>query len=213
MAAQHTVIPFPDYQRIFDVTFSVLDERAHTAHACVFFALIGAMILNEKYRIAATATAGAAAYLVDARSDPKNVSLFGRFENEELVSADDAFHCWIEANGVVVDFMAPLFEESLRSVGSKISVPRRMFQRPKSQMARSFSEMRDEGDFLLQPNGMLSKQLFQAFAARPGSVDLLHVCLTWYTRPPKPLPRMAMHDDIGEVYPLNLKGPAIDGIW
>jgi hypothetical protein len=213
MAAPRTVIPYPDYKRIFGVIFSVLDERAHTAHACIFFALVGALILKMKYRIEATPIAGAAVYLVDARSDPKNVSLFGRFENEELVSADDAFHCWIEAKGVVVDFMAPLFEDSLRSVGSKIPVPRRMFQKPKSQMANLLSELRGEGDFLLQPNMALSNELFQAFAGRPASVDLLQVCLAWYVRPPKPLPQMAMRNDLGEVFPLKLNGPAIDGIW
>lgn len=213
MTASRTIIPFSDYKRIFGVICGVLDERAHTAHACIFFALVGAMILKMKYRIEATPMAGAAVYLVDARSDPKNVSLFGRFENDELVSADDAFHCWIEANGVVVDFMAPLFEDSLRSVGSKIPVPRRMFQKPKSQMACSLSDLRDEGDFLLQPNRILSKQLFQAFAGRPVSVDLLNVCLAWYTRPPKSLPQMSIQNDLGEVYPLKLKGPAIDGIW
>jgi hypothetical protein len=138
MATRRTVIPFPDYERIFRVIFTVLDERAHTTHACVFFALIGAMILERKYKIKAIPMAGAAAFLFDAHSDPKNLWLFGWFENQVLVSANDAFHCWIEADGVVIDFIAPLFVETFRAAGSPSIVPRRMFQKPQSEMANSF---------------------------------------------------------------------------
>jgi hypothetical protein len=213
MATLFTVIPFPDYERIFGVIVSVLEGRARTAHACVFFALTGAAILEQKYKIKATPRAGAAAYVVDDQTDPPRAQLFGRIENEALTSAPDAFHCWIEANGIVVDFMAPLFEDSLRSVGSTLAVPRRMFQKPMSEMAASPAAMRTDGDFVLQPDSMLAQRLFGAFAARAGSVDLLNVCLAWYTRPPKPLPKMAMQNDLGEVHPLKLKAPAISGTW
>lgn len=54
MKASRTLILFPDYKRIFGVIFSVLDGRAHTAHACILFSLVGAMILKTKYRIQAT---------------------------------------------------------------------------------------------------------------------------------------------------------------
>ena len=65
MATRRTVIPFPDYERIFGLIVSVLEGRARTAHACVFFALTGAAIPEQKYKIEATPRTGAAAYVVD----------------------------------------------------------------------------------------------------------------------------------------------------
>jgi hypothetical protein len=206
-----TLIPAADYERIFGVIYSVLEEHTHIAHSCVFFALIGSMILNQKYGIEARPRAGAAAYLVDAAG--KNVSVMGAFENGLLVSTDEAFHCWIEAQGVIVDFMAPLFGDAMQSVDSTLTVPRRMFQKPSSLAGHSFDALKEDGDFLLQPNGALAEQLFQAFMNRPGSMDFLHVCLTWYVKPPQPLPDMSMVNDLGEVYPLVLKSPPLQGSW
>jgi hypothetical protein len=213
MAARRTVIPFPDYERIYNVTFSVLDKHAHTAHACVFFALIGAAILEDNYKVKASPMAGAAAYLANAHRDPPHLCLFGKFENEQLISTTDAFHCWIESDGIIIDFMAPLFTDSFASVPGAPAVPRRMFQKPKAEMANTLSELRANGDFLLLPNPVLSKQLFQSFVGRPQSVDLLEICRAWYAKPPKRLRDMEMRSNKGDVHPLKLKAPTITGIW
>ena len=47
MAYSRTVVPLPDYERIFRVIYSVIDEHANTPHACVFFAVVGAAILEQ----------------------------------------------------------------------------------------------------------------------------------------------------------------------
>jgi hypothetical protein len=157
--------------------------------------------------------AGAAAYMVNSRCDPMSVHVFGRFEEKMLISANDAFHCWIEADGVIIDFMAPLFNAALRSVGSTISIPKRMFQKSASDVANAFDDMKKEGDFLLAPNSALARTLFDSFLGRPRSVDLVHVCTTWYSRSPTQLRDMSMQEDRGNVYPLALKGPEIEGTW
>ena len=45
------VIPLGDYERIFRVIFSVIDNHARTAHACLFFSIVGSLILKKAYKI------------------------------------------------------------------------------------------------------------------------------------------------------------------
>lgn len=66
--------------------YSVLDGRADTHHACIFFAVTGAMILRQHYKLSALPVAGAAAYFVDCNSSlvatfgnpGRNAHLFSR---------------------------------------------------------------------------------------------------------------------------------------
>jgi hypothetical protein len=212
MPSPRTVVPLPDYERIFRVIYSVLDGHVNTPHACVFFAVIGASILELKYKIAATPVAGAAAFGVFEPTAA--VSTFGNFVDGELVSSEKAFHCWVESNGIILDFMAPLYRESLRTFGHNIPVSRRMFQKPLREMAPSVNHLEAEGSFFVRPNSELSKALFSSFFSRPMATDLANVCLSWYRRPPKALvANMAMRDDRGALYPLQLKGPTLTGAW
>jgi hypothetical protein len=212
MPQRRTVIPLPDYERIFRLICGVLDTRLNTPHQCIFFSLVGAAVLETKYKLTANPVTGAAVYAVSAETG--TVSMFGRIENGELVSSRDAFHCWIECEGVIVDFMAPLFEQSLKTYGHMASVPPRMFQKPHSEMAPSISDLYKEGDFYVKPDSELALDVFKGFSTNLGVIDLANIVLHWYRRPPKPLPsRMGMGDDLGNVHPLELKGPRITGVW
>lgn len=206
------VISFADYQRIFRVIFTVLDERAHTHAACIFFAMVGAGILREHYNVRAIPVSGAAAFAVS--EDDSLIATFGKIDNGELISAGDAFHCWVECNGYVVDFMAPLFHESLRASGHQCSIPRRMFQRPIDQMDPMFTHFTHEGAFHLVPDLEQSKAMLANFNARPASTDLANVCSSWYKRPPKRIrDTLDMQDDLGKITKLKLHGPEISGVW
>lgn len=206
------VIPLSDYERIFRVIYSVLDEHANTPHACLFFAIAGAAILELKYKIQAKPIAGAAAFGVHGSSS--TVSTFGRIVDADLVSAEDAFHCWIQAGDIVIDFMAPLFRESLLTYGHDVAVPRRMFQKSISEMAQSLDELYQEGTFILNPNIQLTTKLIQSFFTRPANADLVNICLEWYAKPPKKLSTgMSVSDDEGRIYLLKPIGPEITGVW
>lgn len=205
------IIPLRDYERIFRVMFSVIDNHARTAHACLFFSIVGSLILRKEYKLDARPVAGAAAYMTNAATN--DVVMFGRLEDDGLASYDDAFHCWIEADGVVVDFLAPLFEESIRTYGHDMTVPKRMFQKPKAAMVASLMDFRKEGDFFLVPNADLSRQLFATFMKRVSATDLGNVCVAWYVRPPKPLKPMKMQDDLGNIEDLTLRGPTLTSAW
>ena len=118
------LLPFADYCRIFRVIYSVLDGRAHTHRACIFFAVAGAIILRQHYQLKALPVAGAAAYVVD--SSASRIAMFGKLEDEMLVSSPEAFHCWVQCNGYAVDFMAPVFRENLQSSGISWPIARNM---------------------------------------------------------------------------------------
>src|SRR4051812_45150367 len=82
------VLPFADYCRIFRVIYSVLEgSGAKTPRACKFFAVAGALILRNHYKLDALVMAGAAAYAV-GRSPINNdvrIATFGHEENGQLL--------------------------------------------------------------------------------------------------------------------------------
>jgi len=200
----------PDYERIFRVIYSVIEEDVHSSQACTFFTLVGAAILEKKYKIKAHPVAGAAVI-----AGPTGTLLtFGKIVDNDLVSQGDAFHCWIQAGDVVVDFMAPLFKESLKAYGHNIPVPRRMFQKPLREMSPSIHELHGEGAFYLRPNPELALDVFSSFSKRYMYTDLANVCMTWFKRPPKPLRTdMSMLDSDGNQHYLRPTGPLLTGAW
>jgi hypothetical protein len=214
MAKRNFVVPLFDYERIFRLICGALDSRANTPHACVFFSIVGAALLEKHYKVPAMPIVGAAAYNVGISGNACNVSTFGKMTDGILTSSSDAFHCWIEAKGTIIDFTAPLFQESMRNYGHDVVVPPKMFQKPKAEMSQSPLALQNEGDFYLNPNPELAQEIYQRFFNKAAAGDLANVVLHYYCRPPKPLPKnMGMRDDLGNTYMINLRGPRIMGVW
>lgn len=212
MQQRRTVIPLPDYERIYRLICGVLDTRAKTTQSCIFFSLVGAEILRKHYKLDATAMAGSAAYFINAKEAA--VHFFGIPDGANITSTVDAFHCWVECEGVVIDFMAPLFGEVLSNAGHSIPVASKMFQKPKVEMSKDWKSLQTEGSFYLNSNVDLANSLFTGFDAKPAVGDLVNVVLYWYRRPPKKLPlNMGMQDDLGNTHTITLKGQMLTGVW
>lgn len=198
-----------DYQRIYQVIYSVLtaaDGRAH--RACSFFTVVGMALLREHYKLQATISAGVAVYKID----PDNVLCFGRREGQKLVAGADGYHAWIEVDGFAIDFMAPLFTDVALEEGLP-RVPRRMFQKPLAAM-KALDELDRPGDFKLQHDNQTASDVVDDFSARAGHFDLMKVCQTWFEKPPRQLRPMAMGDSQrGSPVTLTLRAPAIEGVW
>ena len=206
------LLPFDDYCRIFRVIYSVLDGRAHTHRACIFFAVAGAIILRQHYQLKALPVAGAAAYMVD--SNTSLVATFGKIEDEMLVSSAEAFHCWVQCDGYAIDFMAPIFRENLQAAGISSPVTRKMFQRPLAEMAESSAGLDSDGAFSLFPSSERTQAMIENFEAKASSGDLANVCSRWYRRPPKRISEtLDMANDLGKVERLTLHGPEVSGVW
>ena len=210
---ENPLIPLSDYRRIFHVIYSVLEGvEANSPRACIFFSVAGAEILKRFYKKDACPVAGAAFYRVD---DAKNTILsLAEIHDNQATSTIKAFHCWVVSQGYAIDFMAPIFEESLVSSGHKIHCPKRMFQKKLSTMSESFDSLQLEGDFFLAPNIELTEHLLTSFANKPTSSDLLKICMHWFKRPPKKIrSEQSIKDDLGKTTVIKLSDLSISGVW
>lgn len=213
MAKNKLVITLPDYQRLHRVIASVLDSvEANTPRACLFFAMAGAYLIEKVHRRPARPVSGAAFYRLNEQT---GFTLgFGQLLDGDVLSAQDAFHCWIECDGTVIDLMAPIFHGCSVSAGRSERIPVRMFQRPLSSMSPSPYDMELEGDFFLHRNPELELELIRQFLAKPSNGDLVKVCEHWYRPNPKKMqPSMQMGSDDGSVRTIQLSPADVSGAW
>jgi len=212
------IISFADYQRLFNVIVTVLNgAEAHTANACVFFSIAGSYILDKVYGVNARPLAGAAFYRVDDKAD--FVIAFTdmeAFKDEQVASHNQAFHAWIECDGMVIDLMAPIFRESVlsRQPDSKLRIERKMFQKPKSEMVESPFDLHREGDFYLEVNPILTNELIRKFMSRAQNVDLVDICKYWYRPNPKAIEsEIGMYSNDGIKTFMKLDKTELVGKW
>ena len=119
------LLALPDYQRIYQVIYSVLEasEVARTHRACILFTIAGTLILREHYKLPATISAGFMGMMVDAKSS--TVAMYGRM-GDGPESDGQAFHAWVECQGWLIDFMAPIMGMAFKEDGHPLDVPRWM---------------------------------------------------------------------------------------
>ncbi|WP_034293426.1 DUF2026 family protein [Herbaspirillum sp. RV1423] len=207
------LIPLADYQRIFRVIHSVLDSvDANIPAASFFFSVTAAQILKKFYKKNAFPVAGAAFYLVSA--DSSGALSFGTLDGDKVDSNSDAFHCWVQCEGYALDFMAPVFQELLAAAGHPIAVPRQMFQKDLTRMSASPDALKALGDFRLEPNLALTRELLQQFTNKPALSNLSQVCMEWYQKPPKELGSdLVMQNAEGEGTKIRLSRLQVTGAW
>ncbi|OJY66547.1 MULTISPECIES: DUF2026 family protein [unclassified Rhizobium] len=123
----------------------VIDEAAGYETAWVEFAnndgemltlerhLTGGYVLNQKYKSKARVAGGAFSFCVGEC----DVAVFGRFDGNQLVSARDAFHMWLQTETHMIDFMAPIYREAFSGHPTAAELPRKMMQRPLEDEAKS----------------------------------------------------------------------------
>lgn len=203
-------LTLPEYRRIYEVIYSVLDSRANTAYACTFFAIVGAFILKEHYKIPARPVAGAFLLCVDPT--PSVISI-AKNEGGMVTSDIDGFHVWVQTETHMIDFMAPIFEESLKGKGFPHTVPRKMFQRPLATEAEAIDKLENPGDYFTLPNIELTNERVQSFMDRPANIDLLSAANRWFRKYPKKLDDLSLMNELGKMERLTLRAPPISGAW
>lgn len=209
--ARSSLLPLPDYQRVYQVIYSVLQASgiATTSRACVFFASAGATLLREHYGLPATISAGCMALMVEEAC--AQVVVYGRKTDNGFVADIEAFHAWVECDGWLIDFMAPIMGIALRADGHDWQIPRRMLQRRLAHRLPSPGDIQHQGEFSASHDPALAEVLLDRQSVQ--FEDLLNVCQTWFRRPPKPLKPLAMADSHGPTKKLVLQAPSIDGVW
>ena len=214
-ASPHPPITVVEYERLFRVIHAALTQVGHDpAQASLFFAVAGAFVLRRHHRLSNVCpVAGAAAYALTG-SEPL---CFGTAEGDTLVADADHHHCWIEADGWVIDLYAPLFAALLSarcaapSPGS--ALPPRMFQRP-ALPPTGIERLSAPGGYLHRINEKLTTQRLQGFAETASYADLVRLCERWYVRPPKKIaPAVAVTSEDGSTLTLALSPLRLAGAW
>lgn len=205
------LLPLSDYQRIYQVIYSVLEASgiAATHRACIFFSAVGTNILRTHHSLPATISAGCMALMVDEQQ--ANVVVYGRNEGGILVNNETAFHAWVECDGWLIDFMSPIMGGALCQDGVDWHVPRRMLQKNLKDRKNSLGEIRHVGEFFASHDRALTESLIDGQGIQ--FLDLMNTCMAWYRRSPKPLKELALADSHGPMKKLTLRAPSIDGVW
>jgi hypothetical protein len=202
------IINSAEYERIYKIINSmVLNERVTPEVSCILFSFFGAQILKNHYNLSALPKAGVAAYQL------------GSDESAKIIADEGAsFHCWIEVNGWLIDFMAPSFsnlkaaKDAIRKGGLKVSS--KMMQKPLTSMSGSIAELKQAGDFYLEANNEVLAIKYRVIKNTPVFGDLADVCSQWYTKPPKGIiSSMVIEDQEGELTTIPLQGERVIGVW
>lgn len=215
MATNRLAITLPEYDRIFRVVYSVSRSVDGTPGAsCLFYNTIGALLLEKSLGLRAKPVMGAAVVRVHDASN--TVLTFAQINDgsDALSSSEKKFHCWVETDRHIIDFTAPLYTESLSMAGSVQQLPRKMFQKLKTDMAPSHLGLHAEGEFFMLPNPTLTAHFLRKALQSPATGDLANVCLTWFKRPPKPMRNsITMINDLGELTTIREIDLGISGAW
>lgn len=196
-----------DYHRIYRVINSLLiNENADPATACMYFSTFGAFILQQQYKIKAVPKGGLAAYNLGG-----TLLLFGDHREDGYVTgAGENFHCWVEADGWAIDFMAPAFSQSARH----LSVPSKMFQRPLSEMAGSINDLNQSGDFFYKPEPEAMGRRFADWHKQGMIGDLASIGAGWFRKSPKQMQSsISVSDSNGKSRTIPLVGNTLVGVW
>jgi len=203
------LLKLKDYERIYLVINSILkNESADPSICCIFFSAFGSYLLSKHYKIDAVPKAGLAAYHLGVNND---LFVFGEEYEGALTGERDAFHCWVEAEGWVIDFMAPAFPQ-LDTTGN--SIPSRMFQKPLNDMASSINEVQSLGDFYLESTSASTEKHMQVLSTSKAYGDLAEICSQWFKKYPRKMCKtIAVANEKGSLTPVHLTGNSIIGRW
>lgn len=203
------LIKLRDYERIFQIISAIIEsEEGDPRHACIQYSLFGANILVSHFGVNAKVRCGLAAYHL---GDDDQVLCFGEQKSSGVMSTTEGFHCWVDADGWLIDFMAPKFGEIRKT---HFTARPRMFQRRSSEMAAHPNDMTHAGDFFLNHNPELSESIMMPVVEQLGIQDLAKLCSQWFRKTPKSIQMtVASVDQNGKMRPATLKAVSIKSNW
>ncbi len=196
-----------DYHRIYRVINSLLiNENADPATASMYFSTFGAFILEHHYKVKAKPKGGLAAYNLDGK-----LILFADHRDDgHVTGAGENFHCWVEADGWAIDFMAPAFSQAAR----ELAVPSKMFQRPLASMAPSLNELKQSGNFFYKSEPEATARRFADWRKHAMIGDLASIAAGWFRKSPKSMQsELSVSDSSGKSRTIPLSGNALTGTW
>lgn len=196
-----------DYHRIYRVINSLLiNENANPATASMYFSTFGAFIIEHHFKVKAKPKGGLAAYNLEG----KHILFADQRDDGYVSGAGENFHCWVEADGWVIDFMAPAFSDSAPG----LFIHSKMFQRPLSSMAPSINDLSQSGDFFYRSEPDATSLRFADWRKNPMIGDLASLATNWFRKSPKKMQvSITVRDQGGKTNIVPLVGKSLVGAW
>ncbi len=203
-------ISFKDYERIYKTIHSIVEaEGGKVAHACLYFSIMGAYLLNEHYRLHAKVYGGGAIYQLGG---DKRKLMFGEIKDNVFTSGPDGFHLWIEVDGWLIDFMAPNFP--LLPTESNSGLETRLLMLPLTENKNRLSNFSEGNEFLLLHNNALANEVIDQFFSYPANKDFLDIAINWFCKPSKKMKKgLELCDQNGCSKPVAFTGRSLIGAW
>jgi len=210
------LITLPDYRRIYSTIHSLLLADAVDSQAASFlFSVYGAQILKRHYGIAAQPVVGSAAYHLGLQA---KVLAFGDYQNGRLESHENQHHCWVEADGWLIDFMAPLYPALVKRAGQSAKIDSWMMQKPLAKAKKTLAEVQKQGDYYLLENDALASQKMSQMVTEKSHIQRGKLALDWFVKAPKKMPsplnvNFEPNQDASKTKLIPYKSFLVSGAW
>lgn len=217
-------LSFEEYQRLCNVLHSLecgLDESL--GDSCVFYSIIGAVLMREHYQRSAAVVCGGGAVRLDAEGSTLHWG--ERKDDGRWASTPDKFHAWIECDGWLIDLTAPEYWEAMvgamRGPGVRLpgvdvmpsTIPRKMLQKPVS-LAIGRRGLEHMGDCTFTPNPRLTLRVLAAAFGRSQTEDAIVVAVNWHRPVPAAMaPVERIQDSSGRITAIKLIDRQLSGAW
>lgn len=214
-------LSFAQYNRIYNVLFSLAQHFTRDeGRECVFYSINAAAIMHAHYGRDAKVLCGLGAVVVHRQGDtPTAVSWFTVEPDGRCVATLEAFHCWVECDGWVIDFSAPNYQTALDTsplAKERIvpRIPRRMFQKPVSQVDTGMDRLTRVGRAVFVPDQNVTTAVIDKAFEKPATTDVARIACTLH----KPLPHLmppsiTIANDLGEITTIPLINQELVGAW
>ncbi len=180
------LITLADYRRIYSTIHSLLVADSVNSHdASMLFSVYGAQILKRHYGIAALPVVGSAAYHLGLQA---KILAFGEYQSGHFQSNDRQHHWWVEADGWIIDFMAPLFPVLVKRSGKEAHIEPWMMQKSMAKVKKSLASVNQQGDFLLLENNSLGSLKMSQMVTEKAHIQRGKLALDWFVKTPKKMP-------------------------
>ncbi len=205
------VITLKQYEDIYRILSSVGEHFSHGAgNSCQFYNVNGSFLLSTILKIEARPVMGAAFIRLNDNGDALS---FAEREGNKYFSSSKGFHCWIETRDHYIDFTSPEYRESNLEIDGS-TVPRSMFQKPKSTMSKDQFALLNPGDYFFSVNKELTNKLLSQVMSSPAAQDLANICCDWYRNYNKiKIDTLEVMNDLGEITSIKLRTSNLESAW
>jgi len=206
------LIKLTDYQRIYHtIQALLLQDRVAATDVSMLFSVYAAQILKHHYGLQAQPVAGAMAIHLG----PGKIFSYGQLQAGQLQATNEHQQWWVEVDGWLIDFTAPLLPWLYKRTGNKgTQVPFKMLQKPLADCLENWQSLRQAGEIWKAEDDDLTVSGLQRLASNPGHIARGQAAVKWYVKPPKTQSSpMTITLSNGQRSTYSLGSQSLSGAW